>query len=100
MEERYNAYNRDTTASTTPNVPVTPSAPTRGARIHLCLEADQRTSELLDALDRANGWATFYCTPDFLESNGELLRRMADVYKRQGLRIPYQQSYSKNNWFP
>ena len=77
MEERYNAYNRDATSSTTPNVPVTPSAPTRGARIHLCLEADQRTSELLDALDRANGWATFYCTPDFLESNGELLRRMA-----------------------
>ena len=27
-------------------------------------------------MDRANGWATFYCTPDFLESNGELLRRM------------------------
>ena len=77
MEERYNAYNRDATSSTTPNVPVTPSAPTRGARIHLCLEADQRTSGLLDALDRANGWATFYCTPDFLESNGELLRRMA-----------------------
>lgn len=71
MEERYNAYNRDATSSTTPNVPVTPSAPTRGARIHLCLEADQRTSGLLDALDRANGWATFYCTPDFLESNGE-----------------------------
>lgn len=77
MEERYNAYNRDATSSTTPNIPVTPSAPTRGARIHLCLEADQRTSGLLDALDRANGWATFYCTPDFLESNGELLRRMA-----------------------
>ena len=71
MEERYNAYNRDATSSTTPNVPVTPSAPTRGARIHLCLEADQRTSGLLDALDRANGWATFYCTPDFLESNGD-----------------------------
>ena len=77
MEERYNAYNKGATSSTTPNVPVTPSAPTRGARIHLCLEADQRTSGLLDALDRANGWATFYCTPDFLESNGELLRRMA-----------------------
>ena len=77
MEERYNAYNRGATSSTPPNVPVTPSAPTRGARIHLCLEADQRTSGLLDALDRANGWATFYCTPDFLESNGELLRRMA-----------------------
>lgn len=40
MEERYNAYNRGATSSTPPNVPVTPSAPTRGARIHLCLEAD------------------------------------------------------------
>ena len=76
MEERYNAYNKGATSSTTPNVPVTPSTPTQGARIHLCLEADQRTSGLLDALDRANGWATFYCTWDFLESNGELLRRM------------------------
>ena len=76
MEERYNAYNRDATSSTTPNVPVTPSAPTRGARIHLCLEADQWTSGLLDALDRANGWATFYCTPEFMEENGALLRRM------------------------
>ncbi len=36
-----------------------------GGQDHLCLEADQRTSGLLDALDRANGWATFYCTPDF-----------------------------------
>lgn len=77
MEERYSAYNKGTTSSTSPNVPATPSTPTRGARIHLCLEADQRTSGSLDALDRANGWATFYCTPDFLETNGDLLRRMA-----------------------
>ncbi len=77
MEERYNAYNKGTASSTSPSVPDTPAAPTRGARIHLCLEADQRASGLLDALDRANGWATFYCTPDFLENNGDLLRRMA-----------------------
>lgn len=32
MEERYNAYNRDATSSTTPNIPVTPSAPTRGGQ--------------------------------------------------------------------
>ena len=51
-------------------------APTVGARIHLCIEASQTAGNLLDALDRAKGWATFYCTPDYLEANGALLRRM------------------------
>ena len=55
---------------------MTPAAPTAGTRIHLCLEADSRTGSLLDALERAGGWAAFYCSPEFMEENGALLRRM------------------------
>ena len=80
MEERYNAY---TAAKTTiqpsipdPVEPVTPEAPAAGARIHLCIEAAQQSGGLLDALDRVGGWVTFYCTPEFMEKNGTLLRRM------------------------
>lgn len=76
MEERYAAYLKDSRTGTSASAPSSPSASTAGARIHLCLEADARTGSLLDALDRAEGWATFYCTPDYLEKNGSLLRRM------------------------
>ena len=79
MEDRYNTYTAakspQTTEPETPE-PETPEAPTVGARIHLCIEATQTAGNLLDALDRAKGWATFYCTPDYLEANGALLRRM------------------------
>lgn len=77
MEERYAAYIKESgSASAATQTPSGTGAPPSGARIHLCLMADERTEGLLDALDRAGGWATFYCTPDFLEENGALLRRM------------------------
>lgn len=77
MDERYSAYIRDSQSGATEPAPVTPAAPTAGTRIHLCLEADSRTGSLLDALERAGGWAAFYCSPEFMEENGALLRRMA-----------------------
>ena len=79
MEERYNAYTAaKSTQPTEPDTtePAVPETPTAGARIHLCIEAAQNAEGLLDALDRTGGWATFYCTPDHLEQNGALLRRM------------------------
>lgn len=76
MEERYSTYSRETQSDTAPSAPSAPAAPVEGARIHLCMEADARTGSLLDALDRAGGWATFYGSPEFLEENGSLLRRM------------------------
>lgn len=76
MEERYAAYRKDAQSGTQSSTPSAPSAATAGARIHLCLMGDARTGSLLDALDRAEGWATFYCTPDYLEENSTLLRRM------------------------
>ena len=83
MEERYNAYNRDATSSTTPNIPVTPSAPTRGARIHLCLEADQRTSELLRRM-AASGHAVGILAESG-EDTAEQLRRGNEALYRATL---------------
>lgn len=76
MEERYAAYRKEAQSGAQSSAPSAPSASNVGARLHLCIEADARTGGLLDALDRADGRATFYCTPDFLEENGALLRRM------------------------
>ena len=81
MEERYSAYIKDSQPSGSGSdseapAPETPAVSTAGARIHLCLEGDSRTGGLLDVLDRAGSWATFYCTPEFMEENGALLRRM------------------------
>lgn len=76
MEERYAAYAKGTQSGSSSTAPITPSVSATGAHVRLCIAADERTSGLLDALDRAGGYATFYCTPDFLERSGALLRRM------------------------
>ncbi|MBP3508915.1 polysaccharide deacetylase family protein [Oscillibacter sp.] len=47
-----------------------------GKSVYLCLEAGDNTSALLDALDRYDAQAAFFCTPEFLASQGGLLRRM------------------------
>ena len=47
-----------------------------GKSVYLCLEAGDTTSALLDALDRYDAQAAFFCTPEFLASHGGLLRRM------------------------
>lgn len=48
-----------------------------GKKIFLCLSAGDNTSALLDALDLYGAQAAFFCTPDFLSGQGNLLRRMA-----------------------
>ena len=47
-----------------------------GKSVYLCLEAGDGTEALLDALDDYEAQAAFFCTPEFLESRGGLLRRM------------------------
>ena len=56
-----------------------------GKRIYLCLAAGDDTERLLDALDRYNAQATFFCTQEFLETQGDLLRRMAATGQSIGL---------------
>lgn len=60
-----------------------PSAPTvstgteiDGKSVYLCLQAGDNTSAMLDALDHYDAQAAFFCTPEFLASQGDLLRRM------------------------
>ena len=40
------------------------------------MTAGANTSALLDTLDRYGAQAAFFCTPEFLEQQGDLLRRM------------------------
>ena len=50
-----------------------------GKTVYLCVEVSDAAvgKELLDALDVYGEQAVFYCTGDFLEEEGDLLRRMA-----------------------
>ena len=47
-----------------------------GKRIYLCITAGADTSVLLDTLDQYSAQAAFFCTPEFMEQQGDLLRRM------------------------
>ena len=47
-----------------------------GKRIYLCLEAGANAAAQLDALDQYQAQAAFFCTPEFLAEQGDLLRRM------------------------
>ena len=47
-----------------------------GKRIYLCITAGADTSVLLDTLDHYSAQAAFFCTPEFMEQQGDLLRRM------------------------
>lgn len=84
---RYVDYQRE--QEETPSDDPAPETPTGvevdGKRIYLCLEAGENTSSLLDALDRYSAQAAFFCTPDFLEEQGDLLRRMAATGQAIGI---------------
>lgn len=47
-----------------------------GKRIYLCLTAGDDASALMDQLDQYRAQAAFFCTPEFMEEHGDLLRRM------------------------
>lgn len=59
-----------------PALPTDSGTEIDGKSVYLCLEAGDNTSALLDTLDRYDAQAAFFCTPEFLASQGGLLRRM------------------------
>lgn len=56
-----------------------------GRSVYLCLEAGAHTAAMLDELDRYGAQAAFFCTPEFLEEQGDLLRRMAAMGQSVGV---------------
>ena len=79
MEYEYNQYVQDRTEEETPAEETDVPGGVTGQRIYLGMEAsdDTRVRSLLDTLDRYDSQAAFYCTADFLETEGDLLRRMS-----------------------
>lgn len=53
--------------------------------VYLCLTAGEGTAAQLDALDACGAQAAFFCSPEFLESRGDLLRRMTATGHAVGL---------------
>lgn len=89
MESRYSQYLKDqNSASSGGDTGSGGSAQTAsGQRVYLCLEAADGTavSALLDTLDQYGSQAAFYCTVDFLEQEGALLRRMTATGQTVGI---------------
>lgn len=48
-----------------------------GKNVYLCLKAGETAAQLLDVLDSAGEKASFFCSLEFLWTQGDLLRRMS-----------------------
>lgn len=90
MEYRYSEYLKAKEQGETSGSPSdTPAEPDTagGQSIYLCMEADDTTASVLDTLDRYSMQAAFFCTPEFLRENGDLLRRMTAAGQAVGLLV-------------
>ena len=79
IQDRYNDYVRQQESQDPPqqpSVPDTQEPEFSGKRLYLCFRADETASDLMDTLGRYGVQATFFCTPEFLKENDEMLRRM------------------------
>lgn len=59
--------------------------PGDGKTVYLCLAAGEGTAAHLDALDAYGAQSAFFCSLEFLESQGDLLRRMTATGHAVGL---------------
>lgn len=64
-----------------------PSPGKNGKSVYLCLAAGEDAAAQLDALDSGGAQAAFFCSRPFLESRGELLRRMVATGHAVGLLV-------------
>lgn len=79
MEQRYADYQavkRENQGPVVPEPEIPPEELIFGKPLYVCMEADERTPEVLDLLDRYDGYMTFFCTPAYMEKNHDLLRRI------------------------
>lgn len=90
MEERYAKYlkAKEQAAQPEEDEPEPPEI-ADGKHVYLCLEASDadQTAALLDVLERYGSQAAFFCTPEFLESQGDLTRRMAATGQAVGVLV-------------
>ena len=91
IASRYEAYLKDKKPQETSTPDSTPQEPVgvdmEGKRIYLCMTAGDNTASLLDTLDRYGVQAAFFCTPEFLEQQGDLLRRMTAAGQAIGILV-------------
>lgn len=96
MASRYADYlkgkappDKDPVKPPTPNPPEDEEPTPTGKSLLLCIEAaeGERVKSLLDTLDRWGCRAVFYCTEEFLETQGDLLRRMSATGHGIGLLV-------------
>ena len=92
IASRYETYLKEkkpqdalTLPDTTPQEPA--GVDMEGKRIYLCMTAGDNTASLLDTLDRYGVQAAFFCTPEFLEQQGDLLRRMTAAGQAIGILV-------------
>ena len=85
LASRYRDYLREREESETVTPGPSAGVEVEGKRIYLCLEAGGDTAAQLDVLDRYGAQAAFFCTADFLEREGDLLRRMAATGQSVGI---------------
>lgn len=97
MVDRYNAYVQGSQAAQPQEDEENPASDGDGAlqqsagkRVYLCLEAGKNTAAQLDALDAYDAQAAFFCTPEFLEGQGDLLRRMTATGQAIGILVNEQ----------
>lgn len=88
METRYSQYLKNQESgqpgdSTEVTIPQNET----GQRVYLCIRAEEADTveALLDILDQYDRQAAFYCTVDFLEQEGALLRRMTATGQAIGI---------------
>jgi len=86
MTQRYAEYEK----SRTPGMQegsalVNPNDPTDKRAVYLCIQAGDSTEGLLDVLSRQEVQAAFFCEPEFLKTEGDLLRQMVAMGHTVGL---------------
>ena len=91
METRYSQYlkNQESGQSGGGTADTGGAQTASGQQVYLCVRASDAdtVSGLLDALDQYGSQAAFYCTVDFLEQEGALLRRMTATGHAVGILV-------------
>ena len=89
MEEKYSEYIKAQEAAVLPepDAGISTAPEITGKVMYLCVRAHEDTQTLLDALDRYDAQAAFFCDLDFLEMEGALLRRMTATGQTIGLLV-------------